>query len=157
MTTQTCLQVFANMWKHMQTHMPSHVIHSFCSSWQSNLSSTVALFFYPPTYFCSLPPPIPLCPLQSSYKVSVENPVCVKVMDAIQDLVEQRLDHSSRQLKGLLVGLGCSVELNNVLWKDKMMILMVVCSYTLTEVHCFMCILCHSVNTKLSLCHRQDE
>lgn len=36
-------------------------------------------------------------------------------MDAIQDLVEQRLDHSPRQLKWLLVGLGCSVELYNVL------------------------------------------
>lgn len=47
-------------------------------------------------------------------------------MDAIQDLVEQRLDHSSRQLKWLLVGLGRSVELNNVLRKDKI-IAIVVC------------------------------
>lgn len=49
----------------------------------------------------------------------MEDPVGVEVMDAIQNLVEQRLDHSSRQLKWLLVGLGCSVELNNVLQKDK--------------------------------------
>lgn len=43
----------------------------------------------------------------------------MKVMDAIQNLIEQRLHHSSRQLKRLLVGLRCSVELNNVLWKEK--------------------------------------
>lgn len=49
----------------------------------------------------------------------MEDPVGVEVMDAIQDLVEQRLDHSSRQLKWLLVGLGRSVELNNVLQKEK--------------------------------------
>lgn len=56
----------------------------------------------------------------------MEDPVGVEVMDAIQDLVEQRLDHSSRQLKWLLVGLGRSVELNNVLRKDKI-IAIVVC------------------------------
>lgn len=71
----------------------------------------------------------------------MEDPVGMKVMDAIQDLVEQRLDHSSRQLKWLLVGLGCSVELNNVLWKDKTTPLLVVCSYALNEIHCFVCIL----------------
>lgn len=52
----------------------------------------------------------------------MKDPIGVEVMDAIQDLVEQRLDHSSRQLKWLLVGLGRSVELNNVLWKDKIII-----------------------------------
>lgn len=45
----------------------------------------------------------------------MEDPVSVQVMDAVQDLVEQRFDHSPRQLKWLLVGLGCSVELYNVL------------------------------------------
>lgn len=49
----------------------------------------------------------------------MEDPVGVEVMDAIQNLVEQRLDHSSRQLKRLLVGLGRSVELNNVLRQNK--------------------------------------
>lgn len=49
----------------------------------------------------------------------MKDPVGVKVMDAIQDLVQQRLDHSSRQLKRLLVGLGRSVELNNVLQKRR--------------------------------------
>lgn len=52
----------------------------------------------------------------------MEYPVGVEVMDAIQNLVEQRLDHSSRQLKWLLVGLGRSVKLNNVLWGDKIII-----------------------------------
>lgn len=45
----------------------------------------------------------------------MEDPVSVQVMDAVQDLVEQRFDHSPRQLKWLLVGLGCSMELYNVL------------------------------------------
>lgn len=56
---------------------------------------------------------------QSSYKISMQDPVGMEVMDAIQNLIEQRLHHSSRQLKRLLVGLRCSVELNNVLWKEK--------------------------------------
>lgn len=56
----------------------------------------------------------------------MEDPVGVEVMDAIQDLVEQRLDHSSRQLKWLLVGLGRSVELNNVLQKEKNKIIVIV-------------------------------
>lgn len=60
----------------------------------------------------------------------MEDPIGVEVMDAIQDLVEQRLDHSSRQLKWLLVGLGRSVELNNVLWKDKIIIIIVLCVCT---------------------------
>lgn len=55
-------------------------------------------------------------------------------MDAVQDLVEQRLDHSSRQLKWLLIGLGRSVELNNVLQKDKMIVI-AVCGHMLTEIH----------------------
>lgn len=49
----------------------------------------------------------------------MQDPVGVKVMDAVQDLVEQGLDHSSRQLKWLFVGLGCSVELNDVLGRDR--------------------------------------
>lgn len=52
----------------------------------------------------------------------MEDPVGVEVMDAVQDLVEERLDHSSGQLKRLLVGLGRSVELNNVLWENKKII-----------------------------------
>lgn len=55
----------------------------------------------------------------------MEDPVGMKVMDAIQDLVEQRFDHPSGQLERLLVGLGCSVELNNVLQKDKMRVILV--------------------------------
>lgn len=59
---------------------------------------------------------------QPSYQVSVKHPVSVEVMDAIQNLVEQRLDHSSWKLKWLLVGLGGSVELNNVLREDKIIV-----------------------------------
>lgn len=66
----------------------------------------------------------------------MEDPVGVEVMDAIQDLVEQRLDHSSRQLKWLFVGLGRSVELNNVLQKDKIIVI-VVCAHIMTEIHHF--------------------
>lgn len=66
----------------------------------------------------------------------MEDPVGVEVMDSIQDLVEQRLDHSPGQLKGLLVGLGRSVELNNVLQKDKI-IVTVVCAHMMTEIHHF--------------------
>lgn len=55
----------------------------------------------------------------------MEDPVGMEVMDAIQDLVEQRLDHSSRQLQWFLVGLGCSVELNNVLQKDTIIVIVV--------------------------------
>ena len=40
----------------------------------------------------------------------------MKVMDAIQDLVKQGLDHPPGQLQGLLIGLGRSVELYDVLW-----------------------------------------
>ena len=49
------------------------------------------------------------------HQIPVEHPVGVQVMDPIQDLVEQRLDHPSGQLHGLLVGLGCPVELDDVL------------------------------------------
>lgn len=59
----------------------------------------------------------------------MEDPVGVEVMDAIQDLVEQRLDHSSRKLKWFLVGLGRSVELNNVLQGDKI-IVRVACTHS---------------------------
>ena len=49
----------------------------------------------------------------------MEDPVGVQVVDAVQDLVEQGLDHSSGQLQGLLIGLGGSVELYNVLWREQ--------------------------------------
>ena len=59
------------------------------------------------------PPPLP------AYQISVEHPVGVEVMDAVQDLVEQGFHHSPGQLQGLLVGLGRSVELDYVLWTDR--------------------------------------
>lgn len=46
-------------------------------------------------------------------------------MDTIQDLVEQRFDHSPGQLKWLLVGLGCSMELYNVLKKEQKRVIVV--------------------------------
>lgn len=74
-------------------------------------------------------------------------------MDAIQDLVEQRLDHSSRQLKWLLVCLGCSMELNNVLQKDKIIVI-VVCVHMMTEIHHFVQF---STFRNASLSYWQDE
>lgn len=104
-------------------------------SYFTGFTLIVPLFQPQTKYICLLPlllsfpmPPLPL----SSYKVSVKDPVGVEVMDAIQDLVEQRLDHSSRQLKWLFVGLGCSVELNNVLQRDKIPVSLV-CAQKRTE------------------------
>lgn len=97
-------------------------------------------------------PPLPL----SSYKVSVKDPVGVEVMDAIQDLVEQRLDHSSRQLKWLFVGLGCSVELNNVLQRDKITVSLV-CVHRKGQ-NPSLCVLLHMHTFKdVRLCYRQDD
>lgn len=45
----------------------------------------------------------------------MEDPVGVQVVDAVQDLIEQRLDHALGRVHGLLVGLGRSVELDDVL------------------------------------------
>lgn len=101
------------------------VSHSFDRLFQSVLPYFPLL----PKHFLS--PSFP-CPSQSSYKVSVEDPVCMEVMDAIQNLVEQRLDHSSRKLKWLLVGLGGSVELNNVLQEDNRIVSVV---YMMIKMH----------------------
>lgn len=51
----------------------------------------------------------------AAHQIPVEHPVGVKVMDPVQDLVEQRLDHASGELHGLLVGLRRPVELDDVL------------------------------------------
>ncbi len=48
----------------------------------------------------------------------MQDPVGVQIVNAIQDLVEQRLYHPTRQLKRLLIGLGGSVELNDVLQRN---------------------------------------
>lgn len=48
----------------------------------------------------------------------MQDPVGVQIVDAIQDLVEQRLYHPTRQLKRLLIGLGGSVELDDVLQRN---------------------------------------
>jgi len=49
------------------------------------------------------------------HQVSVQDPVGVQIVDAVQDLVEQRLYHPTGQLERLLIGLGGSVELDDVL------------------------------------------
>lgn len=43
----------------------------------------------------------------------------MEVMDPVQNLIQERLDHASRQLHGLLIGLGGSVELDDVLKGDQ--------------------------------------
>ncbi len=48
----------------------------------------------------------------------MQDPVGVQIVNAIQDLVKQRLYHPTRQLKRLLIGLGGSVELNDVLQRN---------------------------------------
>lgn len=51
----------------------------------------------------------------AAHQIPVEHPVGVKVMDPIQNLVEQRLDHPSGELHGLLVGLRRPVEFDDML------------------------------------------
>lgn len=51
----------------------------------------------------------------AAHQIPVEHPVGMKVMDPIQNLIEQRLDHPSGQLHGLLVRLRRPVELDDVL------------------------------------------
>lgn len=52
-----------------------------------------------------------------SYQVSMQNPVRMKIMDAIQDLIKQRLNHPFRNRNSLLLGFGCSMIFDDVLWK----------------------------------------
>lgn len=49
-----------------------------------------------------------------SHQVPVQNPVGVQVVDTIQDLVQQTLDHALGYHDGLLVGLGGAMELDDV-------------------------------------------
>ena len=44
----------------------------------------------------------------------MEHPVGVEVVDAVEDLVEERLDHALVDHDLLLVGLGRAVELDDV-------------------------------------------
>lgn len=53
----------------------------------------------------------------AAHQIPVEHPVGVKVMDPIQNLIQERLHHPAGQLHGLLVGLGGTVELDDVLWE----------------------------------------
>lgn len=55
----------------------------------------------------------------ATHQIPVENPVGMEVMDPIQNLIQERLHHPSRKLHGLLVGLGGSVELNDVLQDEQ--------------------------------------
>ena len=52
-----------------------------------------------------------------SYQVSMQNPVRMKIMDAIQDLIKQRLNHPFRNRNSLLLGFGCSMIFDDVLWE----------------------------------------
>lgn len=54
-----------------------------------------------------------------SYQIPVEHPVGMKVMDPIQNLIQQRLYHPSRELHWFLVCLRCSVELDDMLWSTE--------------------------------------
>ena len=45
----------------------------------------------------------------------MQDPVGVEVVDAVQDLVEERLDHVSRNVDLLTFGLARSVELDDML------------------------------------------
>ena len=49
-----------------------------------------------------------------SHQIPVEYPVGVEVVDAVEDLVEERLDHALVDHDLLLVGLGRPVELDDV-------------------------------------------
>ena len=52
-----------------------------------------------------------------SYQVSMQNPVRMKIMDAIQDLIKQRLNHPFRNRNSFLLGFGCSMIFDDVLWE----------------------------------------
>jgi hypothetical protein len=43
----------------------------------------------------------------------------MEVMDPVQNLIQERLDHASRQLYGLFIGLRGTVELDDVLKGDQ--------------------------------------
>lgn len=51
----------------------------------------------------------------AAHQIPVEHPVGMEVMDPIQNLIQERLHHPSRQLHWLLVGLRSTVELDDVL------------------------------------------
>ena len=48
------------------------------------------------------------------HQIPMEHPVGVEVVDAVEDLVEERLDHALVDHDLLLVGLGRPVELDDV-------------------------------------------
>lgn len=52
---------------------------------------------------------------RAAHQIPVEDPVGVEVMDPVQNLIQQRLDHPSGKLHGFFVGLGGTVELDNML------------------------------------------
>ena len=50
----------------------------------------------------------------NAHQIPMEHPVGVEVVDAVEDLVEERLDHPLVDHDLLLVGLGRPVELDDV-------------------------------------------
>ena len=49
-----------------------------------------------------------------THQIPMEHPVGVEVVDSVEDLVEERLDHALVDHDLLLVGLGRAVELDDV-------------------------------------------
>lgn len=50
-----------------------------------------------------------------TYQISVKHPVCMEVMDSIEDLVEKGFNHRSWQLHGLFICFWGTVKLDNML------------------------------------------
>ena len=50
------------------------------------------------------------------HQISMKDPVRVEVVDAVENLIQQRFDHVLRGLdRGLLAGFGCSMKFDDVL------------------------------------------
>lgn len=54
----------------------------------------------------------------AAHQIPVEHPVGMEVMDPVQNLIQEGLHHPPGQLHGLLVGLGGTVELDDVLQRE---------------------------------------
>ena len=50
----------------------------------------------------------------SGFEISVKNPIGMQVMNAIEDLIEERFDHRRRFLQRFLVRLRSSMEFDDV-------------------------------------------